>query len=423
MKHGEAIIPRPASSERPHIAGLDGLRGVAILAVMWSHFRPHAPPPVSEGWPRLAHNACNAGWVGVDLFFVLSGFLITGNLLSAKTGGDALPTASGRARYFGHFYARRALRIFPLYYAALAGAVIALRAFGDSGDQSHLRDVAPWLWLHLANIPIARGGWVLGFKLLTLNHFWSLAVEEQFYLVWPLVIYFCRRRTLVAACIAAIVLSPALRWYWVAIDGNNYAASTLMPCRADAFAAGALIALTRRTLGGAMWPDQAAASRLARVGGLLIGAAATLFAPTFIADPVMDVLGRSVIAAFFAGVILLTIRGRPWRFLTGGLLPWVGKYSYGAYVLHYLLYRTLDQLFPAASVGPVGRYLACVTLSMAAAWLSWHVLEKPFLSLKRYFPANPEGKGDSTVHPAPTAAFNEGGRSLIGPPAPVGAAA
>src|SRR5262245_39580963 len=152
----------------PHIPALDGLRGIAILLVI-----PHNADVFSNSaawlWPAalLAH----AGWIGVQLFFVLSGFLITRNLLDSRAADN----------YFQSFYWRRVLRIFPLYYLTLiAGLVIAPRLFQfPSGALASLQNQA-WLWTFLSNWTQPLGLEVSGF-----SHFWSLAIEEQFYLVWP----------------------------------------------------------------------------------------------------------------------------------------------------------------------------------------------------------------------------------------------
>jgi peptidoglycan/LPS O-acetylase OafA/YrhL len=172
---------------------LDGLRGVAILLVLLSHLTLYSEMSTTTLLDRAYQRATLAGWVGVDLFFVLSGFLITGILLDLK----------GSSRFFRTFYARRVLRIFPLYYAFLAIFYIALPQLLSSKDQV-LRLLADqkWYWLYLQNLQMARDGWPVPKYL---AHFWSLAVEEQFYLIWPLGVLKYGRRGLIAVCLTAMV--------------------------------------------------------------------------------------------------------------------------------------------------------------------------------------------------------------------------
>ena len=184
--------PRTAVSA-VHLSGLDGLRGLAIALVL-VHSLTMFVHPVSAGG-QLYHAALAFGWSGVQLFFVLSGFLITGILL------DTRPTP----HYFRNFYIRRALRIFPLYYVTLAVAFIVLPALDRmpqvyAGDYPH----QAFLWLYLSNWRHDIGG---GF-----SHYWSLALEEQFYLVWPLVVFFCSRPTLLKICIGLSVAGRADAW-------------------------------------------------------------------------------------------------------------------------------------------------------------------------------------------------------------------
>jgi peptidoglycan/LPS O-acetylase OafA/YrhL len=162
-----------ASVERVPV--LDGLRGLAILLVMLHHFfQNYVPEPV---WiDRLVFGLMGCGWFGVDLFFVLSGFLITGILYDAK----------GADRYFLNFYARRTLRIFPLYYAVLVLLFVLLPRVPHPLAADYVSDSAPdqlWFWLYLTNFRIAlNGGW---YSHLVPSVFWSLAIEEQFYVLYP----------------------------------------------------------------------------------------------------------------------------------------------------------------------------------------------------------------------------------------------
>ncbi|HEV2844590.1 MAG TPA: acyltransferase, partial [Thermoanaerobaculia bacterium] len=205
------------------LPALDGLRGLAILLVLLLHFTVYGGPPATEGIDKLFYRAAQAGWIGVDLFFVLSGFLITGILYDAKGGEN----------YFRSFYARRVLRIFPLYYGALAVFLLLVPA---------LRPGSFWHWTYLSNVQIAREGWPDSGAL---GHFWSLAVEEQFYLFWPVAVLLLARRSLMAACWVCLAGSLLLR-VGLHLADQETAAFVLTPARLDSLAAGALLALAAR---------------------------------------------------------------------------------------------------------------------------------------------------------------------------------
>ena len=170
------------------IPELDGLRGIAILMVLLVHFGMFQPQGHAEA---AVFRFFEMGWAGVDLFFVLSGYLITTILLKAKTS----------AFYYTHFYIRRFLRIFPLYYVFLTGFLLVTLWQGAPV----LEQV--WYWSYLANFRIG-----LGHRIDGLSHFWSLAIEEQFYLVWPLVIRHLRLRNIAVLCGLLCVVSFGLRY-------------------------------------------------------------------------------------------------------------------------------------------------------------------------------------------------------------------
>ena len=178
------------------LMSLDGLRGIAILAVIAEHTLRlfHPTSVLSRLWAAFQESS----WAGVDLFFVLSGFLITGILLDSRHD----------KRYFLNFYARRTLRIFPLYYAVLVIAILIVPAVMGFSKLPELysRLVANqlWLWTYLQNFAQASGPHALpGF-----GHFWSLAVEEQFYWVWPLAVFLLPRRHLFRLCITLCAFLP-----------------------------------------------------------------------------------------------------------------------------------------------------------------------------------------------------------------------
>src|SRR5258706_538487 len=198
---GKLTPARGTIEDGGHIPALDGLRGVAILLVLVLHFAPYAPglqaPTVLLD--RLYLRVSGIGWTGVDLFFVLSGYLITGILYDTR----------GSKHYFRQFYARRFLRIFPLYYVALALFLIIL-PWPHSFDSviRELRGDAVWYWTYLYNMRVAATGFLPSSAL---GHFWSLAVEEQFYLIWPIVVLWLGRKHLIVTCAVAVVAALACR--------------------------------------------------------------------------------------------------------------------------------------------------------------------------------------------------------------------
>src|SRR5438067_7660244 len=189
------------SLERGHILALDGLRGIAILLVVVCHFVSNLHI-AADGWAWPLVAIAHAGWTGVDLFFVLSGFLITGILIDAR-GSDS---------YFKAFYARRALRIVPAYYGFLFAIFVVLPFLhlGAGNDYMLAREHQSWYWLYLTNVMMAIGE-IPGRGPYPSTLFWSLAVEEQFYLLWPLIVAASPPRTLRKICVGGVVLCVVLR--------------------------------------------------------------------------------------------------------------------------------------------------------------------------------------------------------------------
>ncbi|MBV9768518.1 MAG: acyltransferase [Bryobacterales bacterium] len=371
----------PATFHERHIPALDGIRGIAIIIVLLHHSRwllnQHFHPQ------DILVNAFNLGWCGVDLFFVLSGFLITGILLDSRTS----------PHYFSTFYMRRFLRIFPLYYGYLAlaflGSHLAHNGLLPGGDP--LAPINPWWYL----------GYVQNFRPNTmlvdplLGHLWSLAVEEQFYLVWPLLVLLMRRAALTSICLALIPLSLAIRIYYLS-DAPYLSAfvNTFTPASLDALAAGALVALAVRS---PVW--RARAALLARpfllVSTLwfciLAWRAGTLFEYHYL----IQTWGITALTFIFAAIVFVAAtssHGITAAFFELKPLRFTGKISYSLYVLHPLVFALLLPVFAAIPV-PAGLDLALnsekmflfFVASMVVAAGSWFYFEKPILGLKKYF--------------------------------------
>jgi peptidoglycan/LPS O-acetylase OafA/YrhL len=380
----ESLQPRRIPGET-RLPTLDGLRGIAILLVLLSHHTLYSEMSTTTLLDRAYQRATLAGWIGVDLFFVLSGFLITGILLDLK----------GSSRFFRTFYARRVLRIFPLYYAFLAIFYTALPQLLLPNDQV-LRLLADqkWFWLYLQNLQMARDGWPMP-KYLT--HFWSLAVEEQFYLIWPLIILKVSRRGLIAVCLASMVGSLALRIV-LALSKQPLAAYMWMPARADALAVGALLAVFGRGPVG-LSHIRRWAPHLAWGSGLLLALIIVWKRRLHYDEFVVKTAGHTLLAVLFGTLLTIAVTSRSSSFarrlFAAPLLVFFGRYSYGIYVLHHPLLVWIswhglraDYLPPILGSHLPGALLFGVvgaTASVALALVSWYVLEQPFLRLKRWF--------------------------------------
>ena len=380
-----ASPPGPIRGSKPVvIPQLDGLRGVAILLVLSTHVVAlHLAPTV--GLDGAVRRITHLGWTGVDLFFVLSGFLITGGLIDTK----------GKPRYWTGYLARRCLRIFPLYYGALAFIFILLPRLVHWGDPDYamLRANQAWYWAYGVNLLQVVHG--VAATPLNTAHFWSLSIEEQFYLLWPLAVWAVPSRRiplLAVGMVAAGVVFRAL--VCSAPELGPSAAYVLTPGRLDGLMIGAALAAAARHGGLERQQGLARAACLVTATALLVMMAVR---GTDYQDPVIAIAGFPLIATFFGAwlALALTSHGALGTFLSRpGLRAW-GKYSYGIYLLHYPLIGALDaklgarvyQVTIAGSHLPGVMVMGVLTLplSFGTAWLSYHLYEKRFLALKRYF--------------------------------------
>jgi peptidoglycan/LPS O-acetylase OafA/YrhL len=373
----------PAPSRSGYLPLLDGLRGLAILLVLFHHFIYYNGTGILAGPIKLLQET---GWIGVDLFFVLSGFLITGILCDTKD----------HRGYFRNFYVRRVLRIFPLYYAYLIGFILlllgALKLYGPNIKLAQALSDSYWALAYLLNFRIVSENHFLNQGI---NHFWTLAIEEQFYLLWPFFIYFANRTRALQLCLLLIPLAALLRWLLPAVGVSEFANHVLMPCRVDSLAFGALLALLRRSEDG-LTPLVCWARYLFPTGLVLLalgyGRAATLSQ--------CGNLLYSLVALTFAALLVLVIEAPPGSFYArifgNGALRTLGKYAYGIYVFNQLVAFTpgVDKnAWHARLVGLVNFQLVATAIhlilgigaSCALAWLSWHCFEKHFLKLKDKF--------------------------------------
>jgi peptidoglycan/LPS O-acetylase OafA/YrhL len=379
-------MDHPTARYQGYIPAFDGLRAVAILLVLFRHTTVMGP----SGWletPLI--NLADLGWMGVDLFFVLSGFLITGILLETKTD----------PHYFRTFYTRRFLRIFPLYYAYIAFVMLLVPSIAAGLDLEwpyHVNEDGWWFWLYLSNVYYSIGGQAHSGALMVT---WSLAVEEQFYLLWPAVVLLCTERTLRRICVGLIIGAFVLRSMLVYGGASVFSAYSLLPCRMDTLAMGALLALFARGPISTLHSRRVAKATVS-VGVLVILAIwITQDTPNY-SNPWYLTVGFSAIAFSFGALLWLVLTASPERrtvrFLCTRPMLFIGKVSYGIYLNHTLIIGPMQRfvLDPTASTVMWGSHLAaqvsfmvlCLASSFAIAWLSWNVFEKHILKLKRLFP-------------------------------------
>jgi len=357
-----------------HIPALDGIRGAAILLVLFHHLANSLKNEF--GYRNVLQGVASSGWIGVDLFFVLSGFLITGILYDSKASKS----------YFKNFYMRRVLRIFPLYYGTLLLALLLRVVLPDLN--SHGTENPSWLWIYATNIVLAwKGAGAFG----ALDHFWSLAIEEQFYFVWPLAVFLLNRNRLMQLSLFLFFLSFGLR-IALLLGGTPPASIYFLTfTRLDTLSIGAFLALAIRSSGGVRNLVKPA-WLVGLASGLGIAAIMIIRNIPDELDFVMQAFGYSLLALFFGAMLILTITSPLQRVFNLGMLRWFGKYSYGLYMWHPFIFILLLHTNPARTIrgdsGAVGAIVS-VGLALGATFavtlLSWHCWEKQFLKLKQYF--------------------------------------
>jgi len=373
------------------------------LMVMFYHLTIVAGPFAKSAFLHTSIvNLASMGWAGVDLFFVLSGFLITSILLKTRQ----------EAHYFKNFYARRILRIFPLYYLFIAVMFIFLPIISPElspVNAQAARASWPFFTLYLHN-------WIYipkfsdRFSVLVppfLAPTWSLAIEEQFYFLWPSVVFFLSRRKLFIVSIAIVVFTLLMRIALVQIAGSwaslEYFLYYSTLARFDGLCVGALIAMVfqserwKLVISRFAWPV---------VIGVLIGMAGIVIANSDVfalsTNPYLDMWGYTLLALGSGAMVVLVTTGPSRGVLRvvfrNPILRFFGKYSYSMYILHipvmYMVRREIKVLHFSGDAA----WFACVVLSfgltIVGALVTWHLLEKHAIGLKKYFeprPAKSEG--------------------------------
>jgi len=366
-----------------HLPVLDGVRGLAVLLVVFFHTTHLSDQSVAG---RVTWWLAGAGWTGVDLFFVLSGFLITGILWEAK----------GRQHFFRNFYMRRFLRIFPLYYLALAVSFLVLPSLAGrlNLDERITTDGAVWYLLYLSNfyqLWVDTTHPILGVV-------WSLAIEEQFYIVWPFLIAAVSYRGAIRLCLGTIATAVLVRVGLTLYGASIESTYVVTFCRVDSLAMGGLLAMALRHPEGLglkafpwmRWAAWAAVPVVLALVLLPVGPTFELVKRTggYTAIAVLYTVGVYRAVAVPKGHILH-------RLLTTRMLLVFGKYSYAIYLIHSPLDAILRRTVLKTPLKTVAGtdvpmqlvfYGVATGLSLGLALLSWHLFEKHMLKLKDYFP-------------------------------------
>ena len=343
---------------REKIPQLDALRGIAILLVIAHNATLH------YGTTSYLHPLFDRGWMGVDLFFVLSGSLISGILLDTKESPN----------YFKNFYARRVLRIWPLYYCLLAFMFVVLPHASASQGVAIFAKSSPW-WaypLFLQNFLLPLSTDAAG----PLGVTWSLAIEEQFYLVWPIIVRFLSKRQVAILAIAEIAASPFLRYFLAAHHIHIYANFF---CRLDGLMLGAFLAALVRSKDFV---------RERYIGlALAVLAVATPLAVIFDLRQAEWIVFTFTSLAAGAVVYLAMFWQQKWFQwpLANRFLLFTGTISYGLFLLHKIAFAGVDGLHVNSAKHPLLALGVILIGSYVLAITSWNVLEQPFLRLKRFF--------------------------------------
>ncbi len=363
------------------LGGLDGLRGLTMLMVIFTHL-----------------NVLSSGWLGLESFFVLSGFLITRILLSDRESSEGL------GPYFRRFYIRRLLRVFPIYYAyLLAVLVVAYTVPALARIQGEM----PYAFLYVYN-----------FRMIAdhehtkmLGHLWSLSVEEQFYLFWPWLIALVPRRRIPAVCLGLIFVGPLVRqWLHSSLfvgmgaEEHRLAIYTYIftLSHLDAFAFGALVNFVswRPSLKIVAWFGAAAIALGLAVNGWFGMNTLSLGWPVFMPNGYQYAWGYTVVGFFWFMVICSILGGGAiYRFFSNAVLDYLGKRSYSTYIVHFPLLALMDPLWKM-SIAMAGKWLGTglfavpyLAVVFLVAAITYRYIEMPMNTMKDRFRASrkPEG--------------------------------
>lgn len=328
---------------------VQGIRGFCVLAVLLFHFvGAYRSQILSGAMPGgLILRLTNVGWTGVDIFFGISGFVVTLIILeNVRKASDIYV-----------FLMRRAYRLFPVYYAAmlvlLCAASPLARSYGITGTESIWRNQW-WAWLQMADVLAAVDRAGLGGVYISAVHLWSLSVEVQFYLIWPWLFIFLSEKSLIKI-IPCIVLSAIIARICATLIGiNDNAIYSLMPMRIDAFAFSSWLAILYRSgcISGVIL-------KILKI--LCAGCAVIVYGYLFSnpewhkADPVVQILGYGLLSIFSGCLVLLAysdnLPRRLRQILSSRPIVWAGNYSYGIYIWHLIFAGLVSSWLRLAFLG------------------------------------------------------------------------
>ncbi len=378
---------REENSGLQHIPALDGVRGLAILLVL-IHHAFSVKIGGRTGLDEFVGIVTDSFYCGVDLFFVLSGFLITRILFFTKSNPN----------YFRNFYGRRILRIFPLYYGFLVIFFFVLpkffHGFNGPGDR-WLYAHQFWFWTYLQN------WWFMGIwpheTSDFLNHFWSLAVEEQFYVLWPFLIFLLNRTNLKRLCVGIVLLTLLSRCYFWLLGREPMQIFVGTPFRLDGLMLGAYLAL--------VFEDKKDITRLGEIIKFVFPAT-VLFLIGVIAfqgnlygySPAIITVGLTILELLFTCMVFSVIQDDLYlpflKCFKSDFMSFLGKYSYAIYVFHWPIMRVVGAYYNPDILlqwtnhqvfARTGFFVLTSTLTIVISTLSWYAFESRALRLKRYF--------------------------------------
>ncbi len=367
------LLQSPQTLRR--IPELDGLRAIAILMVISFHYINNQLINSSGFVAKILGKLTSFGWVGVDLFFVLSGFLIGSNLIGNK----------GSKNYFSTFYIRRVVRIIPNYYLLiLLFSIICSIPFFSSDYFLTGNNVIP-KWAYLLMIHNIFMAHLQNFGNISISITWSIGVEEQFYIIFPILVYYLKEKWLPYVLVLAIVIAPLIRMQFT----NWIPAYVLLPCRMDSIAFGALIAYTNHS-----FSLTAIVKKWIVPIVLVLAVDCLICAYLYIRFSDLGVFKNTLFAILFSGLIIFalvyknSIYGAVLRYRT---LVWIGTISYSLYLFHDIILGLCHRIFSISGEGlfsnlkGISVSVLALIISIGFSWLVYKKLETPFVSWGKRF--------------------------------------
>lgn len=347
-----------------YVKELDGWRFIAVIGVILLHYAP-----------RFFIGA----WVVMDLFFVLSGFLITGILLDTKH----------KKGYYKNFIVRRVIRLFPLYYLCLF--ILLFLVPQSYFDMSYYRQHQAWYWLYVPNWLISLHGWS---PTKAIDHFWSLGIEEQFYIIWPLFVWLFSTKQLIRFCIFLFCASFIFRNIGLQLGFVMPFPYVNTLARMEPIALGAIVAILVRTNKGILERWALLATLIAFVGTAI----AFIVAGTFhMENAVHYSINYTIVDILFAGLLTITLsKNLPiWirRFFTHPVIRSIAGMTYCLYVFHnpihaILKYKYLPQLQQytgSDTMGYIWMFVIGMAITLPLCYAIHRWIEAPLWKLKKYF--------------------------------------